>query len=305
MIQNPIQQDQPSATATRDWRGAFAGIALSMLAANALVGCAGKTAELIAPATLVAPYNTTRGDVLWAVVPIHNESGTTEAEKSNISDKVVAACEEIEGVRCVPLNRTMEAMRALKMTAVRSPADVRTLAQAMGVDGVVVGSVTAYDPYTPTIGLSLALFSRGGAMNPSEVKSLDPRSLQMSPNEGNASVLSAFRDSPVSTASENLDAKNNQVLMDLRQYAQGRMDGPSALGWRRYAASMELFSEFAACHIVGRLVQSEWIRLAGAVPAAGPWTAQRPERSAPASLRADAEIQNPAEVGARQGTAQK
>ena len=276
-----------------------------MLIVCSLTGCASKGTELVAPATLVAPYNTARGDVLWAVVPLHNESGTTEAEKSNLSDKVVAACEEIQGVRCVPLNRTMEAMRALKMTSVRSPAEVRTLAQAMGVDGIVVGAITAYDPYTPTLGLSLALFTRGGAMNPSAPMSVDPRALRMSPTEGNAAASSAFRDSPASTASENLDAKNNQVLMDLQQYAQGRLDGPSALGWRRYAASMDLYGEFAASHLVGRLVQNEWIRLAGAVPDGRSAIAPPPPGSPPAFRHADAENSLSSPLGAPEGTARK
>lgn len=262
----------------RGLRGAAGAGILSI----ALLGCASERPELVAPATVVAPYNTAKSEVLWAVVPLRNETGTTEAEKSGISDKVVAACEEIQGVRCVPLNRTLEAMRALKMSSVRSPADVRTLAQAMGVDGIVVGSVTAYDPYTPALGLSLALFSRGGAMNPAETPALDPRALRMSPSEGNAQASNTFRDSPVATASENLDAKNNQVLMDLQQYAQGRLDGPSALGWRRYAASMDLYSEFAASHLVGRLVQSEWIRLAGAAPGRDRESASR-RRTGPAS----------------------
>ncbi len=290
---------------SRPTRAALAVVGMSAFFACSLAGCASKGNELVAPATLVAPYNTTRGDVLWAVVPLHNESGTTEAEKSNLSDKVVAACEEIQGVRCVPLNRTMEAMRALKMTSVRSAAEVRTLAQAMGVDGIVVGSITAYDPYTPTLGLSLALFTRGSAMNPAAPPTVDPRALRVSPTEGNAAASSAFRDNPASTASENLDAKNNQVLMDLQQYAQGRLDGPTALGWRRYAASMDLYSEFAASHLVGRLVQSEWIRLAGAVPDGRSATAPRPQDIPPPARHADAENSLSSPITAPEGTPRK
>ena len=38
--------------------------------------------------------------------------------------------------------------------------------------------------------------------------------------------------------------------------------GVSALAWRRYLASMDLYSEFAAWHTVGHLIDHEWIRLA-------------------------------------------
>jgi len=62
--------------------------------------------------------------------------------------------------------------------------------------------------------------------------------------------------------SEFLDGKNHQVVMDVQAYATGRHDPNSALAWRRYLASMDLYSEFAAWHAVGRLIDHEWIRLA-------------------------------------------
>jgi hypothetical protein len=62
--------------------------------------------------------------------------------------------------------------------------------------------------------------------------------------------------------SEHLDAKNHQVLMDVKSYAEGRHDPKTALGWKRFTASMDLYTEFAAWRTVGQLVDHEWIRLA-------------------------------------------
>lgn len=242
---------------------------LSWLLLGALLAPAGCTQSkkeelLIAPRSLVAPYDAVGGEVLWAVVPLANESGTTEADRSSASDALVAAIEETQGLRCVPLNRTIAAMRALKMNGLRGPGDVRRLADAMGVDGVVIGAVTAYDPYTPAIGISIALYARTGAMNRVS-PGVDPHELASRPTEAGA-ARPALRDAPVATASENLDAKNHQVLMDLKAYAEGRHDQPSALGWRRYTASMDLYTQFAAYHAVDRLLESEWVRLARVEP---------------------------------------
>jgi hypothetical protein len=63
---------------------------------------------------------------------------------------------------------------------------------------------------------------------------------------------------------ERFDAKNNQVLMDVKAYADGREKNLSAMGWRRYIASMELFSQFAMHRAADALVQQEWVRLARA-----------------------------------------
>lgn len=216
--------------------------------------------QLVAPQNVVAPYSDVKGEVLWAVVPLRNETGTTHADPLAISDQLVAAVEQVRGVRCVPLNRIIETMRALELASVSNPADVKKLAAAMGVDGVVVGSVTAYDPYTPSLGLSLALFARSGAMTPAADAPTDPRLLAVQPTEA-APARGNFASTPVATASEYLDAKNHQVLLDVKAFAQGRHRATDALGWRRYTASMPLFCEFAATHTVGKLLEREWIRM--------------------------------------------
>ncbi len=230
-----------------------AGIAL-------LGGCSsGQKDILIAPSQLVAPYNTDRGDVLWAVVPLRNESGVSTLDAGALTDKLVLATEEVQGVRALPLNRTLEAMRSLKLGKIQTPGDAKRLAQAMGADGVLVGSITAYDPYQPTLGLQLALFATSAPMRATS-RQLDPRALAASPSIAGESIGS-WEDRPVAVASENLDAKNNQVLMDVKSYAEGRLNGPNALGWRRYVASMDLYSEFAMYRLLDDVIRQEWVRV--------------------------------------------
>jgi hypothetical protein len=234
------------------------------LGAAVLAGCACSDQKLVAPAVTVAPYDISRGEVLWAVVPLRNESGTSLVNIGALSDKLVKAVEEVRGIRAVPLNRTIQAMQALGMPTLQNPADARKLAQAMGVDAVLVGSITAYDPYTPELGLAVALYSRPGAMAQGQQHNLDTRTLTARPTDTDPSLWTR-NEGPIAVVSEQLDAKNNQVLLDLKAYAQGREKGPSALGWKRYAASMDLFSEFAAYHAVDGLVKQEWTRLPGGV----------------------------------------
>lgn len=237
-------------------------VRLALMAAVAalvpLTGCTGKP-DLVAPQTLVAPYDQSKGEALWAVVPLRNESGTSMIDVGLVSDQVVAAVEQAQGLRCLPLNRTIEAMRALNLSMSMSPADVKKLASAMGVDGLVIGSITAWDHYTPTAGLALALYVRPGSLERAGSQ-LNPRVLATRPTEMTLPG-SNFPEGPASIFTCHLDAKNNQVLMDIRQYAEGRQSGPSAAGWRRFTKSMDLYSEFAASYAVRGLLDSEWIRL--------------------------------------------
>lgn len=222
----------------------------------------GRRPELTPPTPTVAPYDASRGEVLWAVLPLANESGTEIFDPLAISDQLVAAAEEVEGVRTVPLNRTLQAMHALGVRAIEGPGDVERLALAMGVDGILLGSITAYDPYSPpTIGLSLALYARGGAMagvDPSPT--VDPRALTAAPTDATPVPLTADR--PAAVVSAHLDARDHGVLTAVQSYAAGRHEPDSALGWRRYTASMDLYTQFATQHLVSALVQKEHERLA-------------------------------------------
>lgn len=243
-------------------------MAMVVAAVFGLGGCAAKREKLVAPISLTSPYEPAMGEVLWGVVPLRNETGTTLADPYRITDKVVGAAAQIQGVRTLPLNRTLEAMRALGMDEPRTPGEIDRLAQVMGVDGLIIGSITAYDPYDPPVlGLSLALHARPGSLNGAGRRAdelLDVESLRHQPTDGGGPARSNFRGTPASVVSVHLDGKSHQVLMDAQTYAEGRHDASGALGWKRYLASMDLYTEFAAWHAVRRLLDQEWMRLARA-----------------------------------------
>jgi hypothetical protein len=135
----------------------------------------------------------------------------------------------------------------------------------MGVDGLVTGSVTAWDPYDPpTIGLALALFAQRGALGEEGAKSIDPRELIFQSSDFGTFDAVTSGERPASVASQVLEGKNHQVLMDLDQYVAGRSDPTNVLGTNRYLADMELFTEFATWRLVGELVEQEWMRLSRA-----------------------------------------
>jgi len=230
-------------------------------------GCASRDNDrLTAPSVTVSPYDSIQGGVLWAVAPVRNESGTTLVETIDLTDKIVAACAQVRGVRVLPANRTAQAMRALGLREISNAPDAKRVAARMGADAIVVGSVTAYDPYVPTIGLSLALFTRPGSPIDETTRSGDPRALTMQTSERAPQRRAALPDAPASVVSEHFDGKNHQVLMDVRNFATGRSESGTALNWKRYVASMPLFEEFASAASVDRLVQAEWLRV-GRFPA--------------------------------------
>jgi hypothetical protein len=234
---------------------------LTVLTAAVQAGCSPAQPELTPPEVLVSPYGLAN-QPLWAVAPLRNESGTSTADVLLVSDALVARINEVRGLSCVPMNRTLAAMRALRMPEIRSAEDALLLAEALGVDAILAGSLTVWDPYDPPkIGLALGLYPSGRTLQ----LRTDPRSLQLAArdgSDGSGRPDMGLTPRPWVVVSDHLDAANHGVLWNVRRYAEGRHHHDTALGWRRYTASMDLYTDFAAYWGLYRILQEEQIRLA-------------------------------------------
>lgn len=240
-----------------------------------LAGCASTMPreELLAPRVLVAPYQQGRAgqpEVVFAIAPLRNESGVSLLDPMLVTDALAYQFEQVRGIATVPVNRTAGVMRSLGLGSVDSPEQAHAIIEALGVDGLVIGSITAYDPYDPPkLGLAVGLFARPGALGTPGARADDP--LARSPASMNAATtdsqirLAGASLEPVAFASEHLDANSHEVQMAVRAFAQGRSDTVSALGWRRYLASMPLYADFASYRLAERLIESERLRLTRAL----------------------------------------
>ena len=232
----------------------------------AVVGGCAKPDPLTPPQQLLSPYASTPAEPVWAVVPLRNESGTTAVDELELSDTLVATITQARGLRALPLNRSLDAMRALEMAHPQTPADLDRLARTLGADGVIVGSITAYDPYEPILGLSLGLYARPGALaQPGSPDDFDIDTQQLRPQPTEYDYFGTQRASgrgPASSVMLVLDGRDHDVRMRVRRYAQGRGASVSSLGWERHLRSMPEYERFVAFEVVGQLLQREWVRLA-------------------------------------------
>ncbi len=243
--------------------GRFVGLLAVVIVCTA--GCNKDRRALEPPQVLTAPQAKV-GGALWAVAPLANESGVSSVDTLAMSDKLVAAVNEVRGLSCLPLNRTIAAMRARQLSHINGPDDARILAETLGVDSLIVGSVTAYDPYEPPkLGLTLALFSIRTA---DDLNQADPLKVRGAYNDAQVRVPTRFDSRPAAVVSEHLDGANHDVLFALRQFATGRHDPYSAHGWQIYLVSMDRYSEFAAYTAVARLIDRDRLRSASEQAAA-------------------------------------
>ncbi|MFK7789434.1 MAG: hypothetical protein AB8C95_08105 [Phycisphaeraceae bacterium] len=249
-------------------------VLLLAVVAGFVVGCQ----KPIVERRIEAPYAERQ---VWAIAPLRNESGSRSANGMQMADELTRAFEQVIGIDALPVNRVLEAMDALRMTEIRTREDAIHLREALGVDALVVGSMTHYDAYDPPkIGLALDLYawpveSRGSG--------LDIRGLSWAPTADKAGIRrgTLYRpDQPVTTVSAYFDASGIGTKQLLDEYAYGRGTTPNALHERRlYTINMNLFQEFAGFEMGSQLIWAEWQRLARGTRVSGPQPAREANQS--------------------------
>lgn len=230
-----------------------AAIALAIAGTCCLKACSLEP-RLTVPSLLASPYSTPQ---VWAVAPFTNESGVSIVEGDRVADAFVIEAQWIDGIDTLPVNRVISAMRRLGLHAVTTPAQARSLLQALGADGLIVGSVTAYDPYQPPkFGAAVALFVSDAA----RTQTLDPTQLTRARTDDISPGMMPDN-APSSQAAGVFDASNHQTLAWLGEYAKGRNEPGSAFGERIYLVRMDLFTQFAAHRLLHDLLVRERTRL--------------------------------------------
>lgn len=208
---------------------------------------------------LVAPYSTRR---VWAVAPLTNESGSLQADGVRTADQLSRQLANAGNLDVMPLNRVLLAMDALKLTAIRTPAEAIKLMGTLGVDGLLVGSISAYDPYDPPkLGLVIDLYTSAKL----EARdAIDARRLTYAGTENPPNSTDQPRPikQPVTSVTFVLDAADPTTREQIQRYGQDRSaDEKDKRSWRRYRISMDLFTEFASYVACWRLMQAEKQRI--------------------------------------------
>ena len=205
-----------------------------------------------------APSAPTR---LWAVAPLRNESGSAHADGLTLADHLARQFETAPGVDVLPVNRTLVAMEALNLASTASPGDALKLLGTLDADVLVVGTITAYDPYDPPkLGLALELYlSRRGHRQ----QALELRDLVSTPIDRTSVAQRQALRQPVAVVSAVFDASDPAVDELLQQYVRDRKPRSDDAGAARlHRISMDLFSQFVSNVMSRRMLQAESRRLA-------------------------------------------
>ena len=236
-----------------------------------LGGCAVK--EPRGSDALVSPYQQGR---IWAVAPLRNESGSLQADGLAMADRLQRQLENASNIDVLPVNRVLRAMELLEMNYVETPADAARLMQTLECDGLIIGTITAYDPYDPPkLGLSIELFDggRSASLDELDVHQLTRASTddQTHPYMTGASRTTSKHEGVASGVSAYFDSASSDVRKKLQVYGSNRGgEDWHPEGWHRYRISMDLYSEFVTYVMSWRLLHAEKQRLNQQITASPP-----------------------------------
>jgi len=238
------------ASARSKWLTALGCLTLVMVG-----GCRLFPERFDQPTALVSPYD---GPKLWAVMPLRNESGTSVVDSAAMADRLAARIASVDRINVLPVNRVIAELERLQWPSVNSAGEAMQLMHRLEVDGLVAGTIAAWDPYEPpTIGATIQLYSRRG---PDAAPAVDPRALTGAATDEPRGLVNRY-EQPVAQASGHFDAADGSVLARLKAYAHGRTPPDSAAGWRAYLLSMDLYAEFVSHELTRRLLHAERARL--------------------------------------------
>jgi hypothetical protein len=224
-------------------------VLILIMTMTALAGCAKRN-----------PYGTEirqtlTGDrkTVWAVAPAINLSGQEGIDPLLQADILFQQLQQVGGLTVVPVNRVAELYVNLGIEKVQSEEQAALVCDLLGVDGLVVPTITIYDPYDPPkVGASLQLFIKPGAY--ARPKTIDPHDLSRMANPGPTESLAQEPD--FEQAVGMFDAANGSVRDRLFVYAAGRNDPLGPLGKREYLLSMDRYCGFVYHELIGQLIQS-------------------------------------------------
>lgn len=189
---------------------------------------------------------------VWAVAPAVNLSGQRQVDPLLQADLLYQQLQQVQGITAIPVNRVVEVYASLRIEKVQSPEQAALVCELLGCDGLLVPTVTIYDPYNPPkFGAVIQLFRSAGSM--SKTASLDVRELARQAAPGPNEPLPHGGD--FEQAVGMFDASNGTIRESLIAYADGRHDPVGPLGNKEYFVSMDRFCGFAFYSLLRELIE--------------------------------------------------
>jgi len=206
---------------------------------SAFPGCAEKERP---PAPVMSPPR------VFVVAPVLNLSGSQDFDALKVTDLVASEFLEFPNVTVVPVNLTLAELARRGKQAVETPADAVELARVLGADATIVTAITEYSPYAPPV---IGLIMQWYASSPAAIGATGEPAV----SEATTVLSDETRLAPRWQVQRVYNAADEQVLEQIRSFADAREGHESPYGWRRYVRSQELYVRYATWAMIRTMLK--------------------------------------------------
>jgi hypothetical protein len=261
------------------WFAGLLAIGLASMALATMAGCGesppktyGEERQLFLPGSQ---------QMVWAVAPTVNLSGERPVDPLLQSDLVFQQLQAVHGLTVIPVNRVAEIYAKLRINKVQTEEQATAVCQLLGCDGLVVPTVTIYQPYDPPkMGAALQLFAKPGSLE--RMPLIDPHQLERSPTPG---PMAMGRPRQMQQAAGIFDAADGTVRDRVNAYSAGRTDPNLPFGNRVVYLDMDQYSAFVYHELISQLLDEMTPPTPGATPVAAAPVAPMPLSAIQANAR--------------------
>jgi hypothetical protein len=181
---------------------------------------------------------------VWAVAPVINLSGQSAVDPLLQADVLYQQLQQVHGMTVVPVDRVIQTYAGLNIERVESPQQAAVVCDVLGVDALLVATVTQYDPYTPPkMAASLVLFRK-------------PRDFHRPVNDPQQGMghLGAIKSGQIKQSVGMFDSADGTTRQALMSFAVGRSDPNGPMAEREYLLSMDSYSGFVYHQLIADLL---------------------------------------------------
>jgi hypothetical protein len=188
---------------------------------------------------------------VWAVAPTINISGESQIDPLLQSDLVYQEMQKVHGLTVIPVDRVVEVYISMKIDKIQNERQANDICQVLGCDGLIVPTITAYDPYDPPkFGASLQLFVKPGTFQ--KMPTIDPRQLERSATTVPLPKMPQTHN--MAQVVELYDAADGTVRDQVTAYSKGRTDPNGPLGSQEIIMSMDRYCAFGYHELLNELL---------------------------------------------------
>jgi hypothetical protein len=173
-----------------------------------------------------------------AIAPVLNLSGSQDFDPLKVTDLIASEFLSFKDVTVIPVNLALAELQRRGKYAVETPDDALALAHALGADATIVVAIHEYNPYSPpVVGLTMQWYAGSAA--------------------GEAGMPPAGARQPRWQVQRVFNASDEDILAEVREYADDRDGHASPYGWRKYTRSQELYLRYCGWATIRTMLRLE------------------------------------------------